>query len=182
MGPGEPGGPDDLLPAVMLQHPEDEGGIQIKAFKNKLPRRTFDRFDGDMVMACMPPHDSMGLGAGGKLKQDIYPDEYGIETWDTGSCGRLFVHIANSMAWRDITGEEPPPTPVSAGLYTEFGFPWFDLCDEGKADIKGSDVLGGVKTLKEIDEEKGFGVQHNDSPVEVPPQQVKTIKKRVARK
>lgn len=80
------------------------------------------------------------------------------------------------MAWRDITGEEPPPTPISASLYTEHGFPWFDLYDEGKGDIKGSDVLGGVKTVEEIDTEKGFGTQQDDSTVDVSPGQVKTIK------
>ena len=52
------------------------------------------------------------------------------------------------MEWRDITGEEPPPTPISARLYTEHGFPWFDFYDESKGDIEGSDVLGGVKTVK----------------------------------
>jgi hypothetical protein len=155
---------------------EEEGGIQIKAFKSTLPPRRHDRIDGEQVMACMSPAASMGLGAGGKMKQEIYPDEYGIDTWDTDSSGRVFVHIANSMAWRDITGEEPPPTPISASLYTEYGFPWFDLYDEGKGDIKGSNVLGGVKTVKEIDDDKGFSRQQNDSPVDVSPGQVNTIK------
>jgi sporulation protein YlmC with PRC-barrel domain len=37
-------------------------------------------------------------------------------------------------------------------------------------------VLGGVKTVKEIDDDKGFGTQQDDSTVDVPPEQVKTIK------
>ena len=149
---------------------EEEGGIQIKAFKSKLPPQSFDRFESVAMMAA--PDASMGLGAGGKMKQEIYRDEYGIDTWDAESSGRVFIHIVNSMAWRDITGEEPPPTPISASLYTEYGFPWFDLYDEGKDDIKGSDVLGGVKTVKEIDDDKGFGNQQDDSFVTVPDDQV----------
>lgn len=152
---------------------EDEGGIQIKAFKSKLPPREHEQFESVAMM--MAPDASMGLGAGGKMKQEIYPDEYGIETWDTESTGRVFVHIANSMAWRDITGEEPPSTPVSASLYTEHGFPWFDLYDEGKGDIEGSDVLGGVKTVKDIDKDKGFGTQQDDTTVTVPGGQVKKL-------
>ncbi len=35
------------------------------------------------------------------------------------------------MDWREITGEEPPPTPVSARTYSEHGFPWFSLYVEG---------------------------------------------------
>jgi hypothetical protein len=155
---------------------EEEGGIQIKAFASKLPPRSLEHMKAFSVDAMAAPAASMGLGAGGKMKQEIYPDEYGIDTWDADSSGRVFVHVANSMAWHDITGEEPPPTPISASLYTEYGFPWFDLYDEGKGDIKGSDVLGGVKTVKEIDDDKGFGNQQDDSPVDVPPGQVKTIK------
>jgi hypothetical protein len=67
---------------------------------------------------------SMGLGAGGKMKQEIYPDEYGIDTWNRDSSGRAFVHIANSMLWRDITGEEPLALQSAPSLYTEYGFPW----------------------------------------------------------
>jgi hypothetical protein len=134
---------------------EAEGGIQIKAFASKLPPQVVERTKAYSVDTMAAPSASMGLGAGGKMKQEIYPDEYGIDTWDTDRSGRVFVHIANSMVWRDITGEAPPPTPISASLYTEYGFPWFDLYDEGKGDIKGSDVLGSVKTVKELDDE-GF--------------------------
>ena len=155
---------------------EEEGGIQIKAFASTLPPRAVERFKAYSVDAMAAPAASMGLGAGGKMKQEIYPDQYGIETWDRESSGRVFVHIANSMVWRDITGEEAPPTPISASLYTEHGFPWFDLYDEGKGDIKGSDMLGGVKTVKEIDTEKGFGTQQDDSTINVAAEQVKTVK------
>jgi hypothetical protein len=33
------------------------------------------------------------------------------------------------MAYREITGEEPPSTPISAKLYAQHGYPWFDLYD-----------------------------------------------------
>ena len=56
----------------------------------------------------------MGLGAGGKMKQDIYPDPHGVETWDTENFGKAYIHIVNSMDFREITGLEPPVTPISA--------------------------------------------------------------------
>jgi hypothetical protein len=159
-----------------LSGKEEEGGIQIKAFASKLPPRDLEHAKAFSVDAMAAPAASMGLGAGGKMKQDIYPDENGIDTWDSDSSGRVFVHIANSMMWRDITEEEPPPTPVSASLYMEYGFPWFELYDEGRGDIAGSDVLGGVKTIKDIDDEKGFGTQQDDLTVDVSEHQVRTIK------
>jgi hypothetical protein len=154
---------------------EQHGGIQIRAIVSKLPARTLEREMAYSVADCASS-PAMGLGAGGKMKQEIYPDEYGIETWDRDKSGRVFVHIANSMAWREITGEEPPPTPVSARLYAEHGFPWFELYDEGKGDIEGSKTLAGVKTITEVDDDKGFGPQQDDATVEISPDDVKTIK------
>ncbi len=119
----------------------------------------------------------MGLGAGGKMKQSIYPDQYGVDTWDQDNFGRVYVHIVNSMAYREITGREPPPTPISAKMYTEHGFPWFDLYDEEKGDISASDTLKDVKSVKDMDEQKGFGTQQDDSSVDVPDQQVKELGK-----
>jgi hypothetical protein len=96
----------------------------------------------------------MGLGAGGRMRQQIYPDCYGIDTWDTGSVSTVHVRIANSMMWREITGEEPPSTPVSARTYTEYGLPWFELYDEDRGDVAPSAELAGVKSIKDIDAAK----------------------------
>jgi hypothetical protein len=110
----------------------------------------------------------MGLGAGGRMKQKIYPDEHGIDTWDAGNYGRAYVHIVNSMMYREITGQEPPPTPVTAKLYAERGYPWFDLYDESKADIDAPENLQNVKSIKEMDAGKGFTPQQDDDSVDVP--------------
>jgi hypothetical protein len=127
-------------------------------------------------MACAaapgPPCAQMGLGAGGQMTQSIYPDSYGVEVWDPQRCGRVFVHIANSMDWREITGEEPPPTPVSARTYSEHGFPWFSLYDEGGGDLARAKALEGVRSVAEIDRDKGFGPQQDDRTVEVDEPQV----------
>jgi hypothetical protein len=115
----------------------------------------------------------MGLSAGGRMRQLIYPDRYGVDSWDPHNTGRLFVHIVNSMMYREITGEEPPPTPVSARSYTEHGLPWFDLYDEERRDVPASPTLAGVKSVKEVDAEKGFGAQQDDGSVEIPAERVK---------
>src|SRR5262249_15457533 len=75
---------------------------------------------------------AMGLGAGGTMTQKIYPDPHGVEAWDEHAYGRVFVHIVNSVMWTEITGEPPPPTPVSAQTYTSKGYPWYKLYDEDK--------------------------------------------------
>ena len=103
------------------------------------------------------------------MKQKIYPDPHGIDTWDQSERTRVFVHIVNSELWREITGEEPPKTPVTAKSYAQAGLPWFGLYDEGAATIDPTETLKQVKSVKELDDEK-FGVPlQDDAPVHVGP-------------
>jgi hypothetical protein len=119
----------------------------------------------------------MGLGTGGKITQKIYPDPHGIDTWDEDHYGRVFIHIVNSMMWREITGEPPPPTPVTAQSYTQAGYPWFKLYDEDEPDVGGSPILNKVKSIAQMDASHGFvGVEDNSS-VDVPDAQVRGIPK-----
>jgi hypothetical protein len=93
----------------------------------------------------------MGLGAGGRMKQKLYEDPFGVDTWDTDAFGRCFVHIVNSEAWREITGEPVPPTPVTAEAYKQHGYPWFGLYDEERSDLPASKTLSEVKSVDELD-------------------------------
>jgi len=161
---------------------EEAGGLQIIVYDPKPGRfpeqRPRGEFDERMSFCCCNSASlitGMGLSAGGKMKQKIYPDSYGIDTWDPQSFGRLYVHIVNSMMYREITGSEPPPTPVTAREYAEHGLPWFDLYDQEKAAIEESDVLSGVKSTGEMDKELGFQHQQDDAAVDVPAEAVKTL-------
>lgn len=121
-----------------------------------------------LASSVLPKAAEMGLAAGGKMRQKIYPDKYGIDVWDKDTSGKVYVHIVNSMMYFEITGKESPPTPVSARSYTDAGLPWFDLYDEAEDDIKKSKVFDKVKSVKEMDKEKGFEGQQDDETVEVP--------------
>jgi len=166
---------------------EEFGGIQIIVYEPKPgrfpdePPREEPGPDVDMLVCEMAqpcaPSAEMGIAAGGRMKQKIYPDPYGIDTWDESNYGRVYVHIVNSMDFREITGLEPPETPVSARVYTEMGYPWFDLYDEAKGDIKASGKLKNVKSVKEMDKEKGFKPQQDDAPVDIPQDQVTRLGK-----
>lgn len=164
---------------------EEFGGIQIIVFDpkpgrfpDKPPKQqhmTRSAFGEDITLCAPAVGAEMGLAAGGKMKQKIYPDNYGIDTWDEENFGRVYVHIVNSMMYREITSMEPPNTPISAKMYSQYGFPWFDLYDEGKDDIAASNTLSQVKSIKEMDAEKGFAPQQDDTSVEIMPEQVKKL-------
>jgi len=109
----------------------------------------------------------MGLAAGGTMAQKIYPDPYGLDTWDLAARTRVFVHIVNSDLWRDITGEAPPPTPVSARSYAGAGLPWFDLYDEAHQTIAPAPKLAGVASVKQLDATRSTKPLQDDRPVQV---------------
>ena len=160
---------------------EEFGGIQIVAFDPKpgrFPERPRGRFALRTGIVCCEAAPGpmcgaeMGLGAGGRMRQEIHPDPYGLDTWDMENRGRVYVHIVNSAMYRDITGTEPPPSPVSARTYTELGLPWFDLYAEGKGDVEPSRVLAGIESVKQKDGKLGFAPQQDDEPVLVSPEQL----------
>ena len=49
----------------------------------------------------------MALAPGGRMKQEIFEDPYGLDAWDQRHGSRVFVTIANSAQWLAITGERP---------------------------------------------------------------------------
>jgi hypothetical protein len=159
---------------------EKFGGIQIIVYEPK-PGKFPDRepeynFEDDGIMFSMlSVYDEMGISAGGKMEQKIYEDEYGVETWDENNLGRVYVHIVNSLVFREITGKEPPPSPISAKTYAEYGLPWFDLYDEDKNDVPVSEKLYTIKPVKLIDKMKGLSPQQDDDSVEISADNIKTI-------
>jgi hypothetical protein len=152
------------------------GGIQLRAFEAKPgrfpaqpPRRGSTLRPGAKVAAAGP----MGLGAGGRMRQRIYPDPYGLDTWSSPAAVTVFIHVLNGEQFRQTIGGPPPPTPISAKTYTERGFPWFELYDEDKGTVGGIETLHRVKTVREMDE--AAGPPAPEDTVEIPPGQVHGI-------
>ena len=147
---------------------EAHGGIQLTVFDprpGKFPdepppreKTPLDQGPGGQPRPMAAP--AMGLGAGGRLRQKIYPDLYGIDTWDPANYGRVIVHILNSRQFAKVTGQPPPPSPIDAATYTQYGFPWFARYDDDHADIAPSDKLAAVRTIGEHDAMEGGGGIH----------------------
>jgi hypothetical protein len=95
----------------------------------------------------------MGVAAGGNIKQSIRKDTYDSDGWDREMTLTVPVHILNSAAFRHVTGEEPPPTPISASDYSEAGLPFFDM-DEENSDTAGE--FGELKSVNEIEQERNL--------------------------
>jgi hypothetical protein len=155
---------------------ERHGGIQLTVFEPRpgrfpdAPPRGATAPSGPM--RGFPP--TMGMGAGGVMRQKIYPDPHGVAAWDPDAHAAVTVHIADSRWYRHLTGEDPPPTVIDAATYTANGLPWFDLYDEERGDIKPSERLAGATTIAARDVERGGEVAGTPS-VDIPEPQVKKI-------
>jgi hypothetical protein len=161
----------------------EHGGIQIVAYPLRAeyyrppPRLAEAMYSlADALPAATP---SMGLAPGGKMRQEIYQDRKGLTRWDTDHGSRCFVHITNSLAWRHITGEDPPKTPITAKEYAKWGMPWFDCYGGDKEVLKGGSPLKGLKSVSQM------GAEKKESPlpenVTVDPGNVITLGPKVTR-
>lgn len=161
------------------------GGIQIIAYPMR--REAYERLrkeqgvDVYRLAMAAPPMASrvgisfdMGLAPGGRMRQKIYDDPHESDVWDLEHSSRCFMHIANSLVWRGITGQAPPTVPPTAKEYTDAGLPWFDLYDEHMPALEGGEQLAGLKSVKQLGEEKGdVPLPENQS---VDPQNVKKLR------
>ncbi len=118
-----------------------------------------------VLMKCYVSGPEMGLAAGGRMRQHIYDDEYGFDKWDFGAASHCFLHIANSLSWRAITGEAPPTMPPTAQQYTEYGLPWFTWYDGDRAALDGAQKLAGLKSTAQLDAENSEKLLPENEPV-----------------
>ena len=141
------------------------GGLQLSVWPMK--RDVYEKLIQDRrrfgampdVVYCLAPADGgMGLAPGGRMRQEIYDDDYGLDAWDERQASRCFVTIANSTQWLSITGERPPTDPPTARHYADAGLPWFEYYDEDRKAVSGSETLAGLKSVA------GAGLEKGESP------------------
>lgn len=152
----------------------ETGGIRIKVFEPKpgiFPDQPPPKSHMERVMhspQLVSTDNEFGIGAGAKIEQRIYPDPHGVDAWDPDNSGEVFVHLTSSEMYRRITGLEAPPSPVSARSYTEHGLgPWFELMDESLGDISTTQKLSRIKSVRQIDDEKGLDRAEEEQPIEM---------------
>jgi hypothetical protein len=141
----------------------ENGGLQIQVYPLRLehyvPARWWRRLslaDADFApnAAYCLEAPAMGLGAGGSMKQEVYRDRRPSSHWDQQRTSRCFVHLTNSLVWREVTGEAPPTRPPTARDYTAAGLPWFDYYDAECEALEGGAALKKLRSVRELGESK----------------------------
>ena len=165
------------------------GGLRIVVFEPKPGRFPDEPPEVPAWEAEMPLPESaggdldsagMGVGAGGQMKQKVYPDPYGLDTWDAENYESIIVYLVNSVQYQAITGSAPPPTPISAQTYTQFGLPWFDLYDEEAGDISATETLRSVKPTEAMTGTEASDQTSVGEPVAIDRKQIKKLRQRGA--
>jgi hypothetical protein len=137
---------------------ETHGGVQLRAVGLTEEALAKWRAEQRRVAVCedvlcdggpmpAPMGASMGLGAGGRMRQEVYADDRPLSDYDESGARRVFVHLCSAAQWTAITGEVPPPTPVDRDAYVDAGLPWFDYYDADASDLAASEVLAKVKSV-----------------------------------
>jgi hypothetical protein len=117
------------------------------------------------------PAQPLGLAAGGKIRQKVYPDPYPKGAWDPERKGTATVVLLTAAEYREQTGREPPLSPIDAQTYARHGFPWFELYDADRGDLPGSAAFDRVK-----------GIESGGRPLDISPADVKQIRRRPRKK
>ena len=96
---------------------------------------------------------SIGFGAGGRMKQEIFDDMYRFDAWESLQTSRCFVHLCIADDWQRLTGSQPPQKPLTAQDYTKAGLPWFDY-ETGQPALTGETILTTIKSVGTLIAEK----------------------------
>lgn len=137
------------------------GGLQIIAYPMKasvyaklLAERSKRQAHSGIMFALggAVREPDMGLAPGGRIRQEIYDDPYGIETWDQSTSSRCFVTLVDAVRWAHITGELPPAEPPTTKDYSEAGLPWFDYYADDLRKLESTEKLGKLKSVAEFTE------------------------------
>jgi len=100
-------------------------------FPDAPPKQRFYPEDASCAPVQAGNPCEIAVGPNGKMAQRLCPDPYGLETWDGENPGTFCVRLISPGVFREITGEEPPPSPISVDDYNAFGLPWLKPYAEG---------------------------------------------------
>lgn len=145
---------------------EEAGGLRIAVFQAKLGKFPEEEPPKPNILERMRMGSPMGIAVGGTMNQKIYPDPYGLSTWNPEPMAVLRVHILNSSYFQAVTKLSAAPTPVDAKTYTDAGLPWFELYDNNRKSLPLPKEFAQVQSIANLDNSE------QQQPINVPKKQI----------
>lgn len=156
-----------------LSQSTENGGLQITVYPmkrglylKKLQESCSDvSYSIPFFIGNSPANNSMGLAAGGLMRQEIREDYEGIKSWDTEVSKRCFIHILNSTQWSNATGLPRINKPLTIKEYEKQGIPWFEHYGEPNKVLNGSALLAGLDSIAAKAVKLGHGLLQNNESI-----------------
>lgn len=139
-----------LTPAALERH-LSERSHDMMVFSSPF----IDALDLDVPLLCSSESTPMGLGAGGRIDQEIYEDRFEADDWEASPLGKVWVHLVAAADWTAFTGEAAPASPISANDYIAAGLPWFDYDNPDGVDVGVTPEMAGLKSVGELTDIEG---------------------------
>ena len=118
----------------------------------------------------------MGIGAGGRIKQQIIEDPYGVESWDETAFREVPIHIVNSAVYKQITGLEPPPSPITLAHYQACRIPWYSDYKEETPIASPAGIFKRVLSIGQIERSRGMKEVTEPLHREIRPEEILRIR------
>jgi hypothetical protein len=103
----------------------------------------------------------MAIAAGGKIVQEIVQDVSMASEWRNQAPITFNLQLLDAACFEAVTGQAPPPTPITAEVYHRYGLPFFNLPEEP------SSIHGDFSSIKSLMTLEGKDEEHLDFPVEI---------------
>ncbi len=161
--------------AIILNH--EEKRLYFSLLNIEEPRILFQPAAGyEDAFPSSDENISMAIAAGGSIKQEVFADTYGPETWDVNNSRLVTIHMVNSIAYESITGEPPPPSPISKEDYEYHGIPWYSNYSESSPKLKAASAFRRILGVSAIDKKRGLIGGSSDRPINISPEEIKRIR------
>jgi hypothetical protein len=94
---------------------------------------------------------SMGISAGGLIRQQIFADTNASRSWDLASSTLVNIQILNSVAYESLTSMLAPPSPIDANTYLRQGIPFYELFNERLSAVAGAEPFTAIRSVGDLD-------------------------------
>ncbi|KAH7261576.1 hypothetical protein BKA59DRAFT_461553 [Fusarium tricinctum] len=105
------------------------------------------------------PKMRVSLGGGGTVIQDIHKDKTPrLWNWDVSQV--INIQILNAVAFKSVTGINPPIPAISFEEYTRAGLPLLSFQEPNESQVSKLIAAPGacIKSFRQIDEEHGLAI------------------------
>lgn len=161
---------EDLTVEKQITGTEEVGGIQLLAVPMSVDRyrelqrnNTLEIIRDGLVQRELQKGEILfskgslferGVAAGGKIRQGISKDLYGVDAWNSIQKSRCFITVVDANDWQDITSESHPLSQLRRSDYRKHKVPWF-MYYSGKPPLNATNILSRLHGLSELLYQRG---------------------------